>query len=135
MDSFYVIVLTVAIIFLIAILAYVGVKMTDRKSNNTVYPPVAQACPDYWVQVPDPSNKNNVICAIPPSSQANSGNSNSGKSLSATDTYGMNNPVSGAVNFSNGSWAANGNTATCNQKTWANKYNIQWDGISNYNSC
>jgi hypothetical protein len=123
MDSFYVIVLSIASLLLIIILTYIGVKMTDKSSNVSVYPPSSQPCPDYWLQS---SNAAFPGCVIPPATQANT------KPFKSTNTYGMNNNI---INFDDPAWATNGKTKLCNQKDWANKYNIQWDGVSNYNNC
>lgn len=124
MDSFYVIVLTVALFLLIVILTYIGIQMTNRSSNVSVYPPSAQPCPDYWLQSLDPTKPG---CIIPPVGQTNTSGT-----LGKDNTPGFNNNV---VNFSDPKWSNNGATSTCYQKDWANKNSIQWDGISNFNGC
>jgi hypothetical protein len=120
MDSFYVIVLTVAALILIIVLTYIGVKMTDKSSNLSVYPPFTQPCPDYWVQ-----SAGTKMCSIPPANKKNSKNFGS-------DTHGMS---GGIIDFGNNGWERNGKSKLCNQKDWANKNDIQWDGVSNYNGC
>jgi hypothetical protein len=35
-----------------------------------------------------------------------------------------------SIDFSNSEWKG-----TCGKKKWANENNIDWDGVSNYNSC
>jgi hypothetical protein len=39
------------------------------------------------------------------------------------------------INFNDTRWSSGGKISVCAQKDWANKYNIMWDGVSNYNSC
>jgi len=124
MDSFYTIVLTIALFLLIIILTYVGIQMTNRTSNVSVYPPSAQPCPDYWLQSADPTKPG---CVIPPVGQKNTSGT-----LGSENTPGFKNNV---INFNDPKWSDNGATATCNQSTWASKNGIQWDGVSNYNGC
>jgi hypothetical protein len=97
--------------------------MSNKKTDVSVYPPSSQPCPDYWLQSADP---NTPGCVIPPNTNPNT------KVFNKSDTYAMNNNI---INFDDISWASNGKTKLCNQKDWANRYNIQWDGVSNYNSC
>lgn len=138
-DYFYVIVLSVAIVLLIVILTYVGIVMTYYKSNSAkVYPPVANTCPDYWKVSSDGSG-----CIIP------------------IDAYSKNYSLKLMDDIHNGVvpnnafsviWSEtdmsmirlddtklgtyNGATnKNCGHKNWANYYNIEWDGVSNYNNC
>lgn len=128
MEAFYLIVITIAIILLIVILTYIGVKMTNKSSNVSVYPPTTQKCPDYWVQSDDATNN---ICVVPPTPGSNTG------TFTNADTYGLGTLSNGSktINFSDAGWSNASGTTTCNQKKWANKHNIQWDGVSNYNAC
>jgi hypothetical protein len=32
-------------------------------------------------------------------------------------------------------WSADGKSARCAKKAWANRFGFTWDGVSNYNSC
>jgi hypothetical protein len=146
MDVFYIIVLTVAVCLLIAILAYIGVKMSNKSSNVSVYPPTALPCPDYWSQTTDTSG--NTICVIPPYVAAGSAGpipSNTGKIYndSGSNTLNSAKPAvpgyttknGNVINFSDPAWAASGKNSICSQKQWANTNLVQWDGISNYGNC
>jgi hypothetical protein len=124
MDSFYTIVLTIALFLLIVILTYVGIQMSNKSSNISVYPPAAQPCPDYWLQSADPTKPG---CVIPPVGQTNTSST-----FSNVNTPGFSGNI---INFNDPSWSRNGATATCNQSTWASKNGIQWDGVSNFNGC
>jgi len=119
MDSFYIIVLVVAIVLLILILVLISLLMRNSTGSGT-FPPVANTCPDYWDYNNDP---NNPVCQM---SDLNKGILNtipigygSGKNLTMSDTI----------------WTSGGLTPNCGKNVWANANNIQWDGISNYNSC
>jgi hypothetical protein len=122
MDAFYVIVLSVAVLLLILILTYIGVKMTDKSSNLSVYPPASQSCPDYWTQIAGTKK-----CSIP-------NNRKNAQMISNNDpsTRGM---TGNTIDFDDAGWENNGKTKLCNQKEWAIKNRIQWDGVSNYNGC
>jgi hypothetical protein len=39
------------------------------------------------------------------------------------------------IDFSDPGWSANGKSATCSQKAWAQTNSITWDGVTNYNRC
>ena len=135
MDSFYTIVLSVAIIILIALLTYVGIQITDKKNSLSHYPNSSRECPDYWQVGSDGKS-----CIIPNSKAKNVGsiyNENGTLLLNSpgqSTTKGLSSDRS-AINFSDSSWTSGGEGVTCGVKTWANKYGIEFDGISNYNGC
>ena len=128
------IVLAIAVVVLIIILTAIGLGLRNLK-NKVVYPPIANQCPDYWEVASD-----NKSCRIPVDSLMNTGtivNRNTmrvsfdGPFPSYPAGYDSSN---NSIDFTNAGWSAN-NSATCNKQTWANKYKVVWDGISNYNSC
>lgn len=126
MDSFFKIVLVVAFVALIITLTIVGYLMS-QSTSGVRFPPVAAKCPDYWK-----AGSGSGICSIPASYD-----NNVGSIFNNFDAFGKNTPgISGQTNidFSDSGWSKNG-SAICGQKTWANTYGIQWDGVSNYNSC
>jgi len=127
MESFYIIVLIIAIVCLIIILTVFGILL-KRNNTNTQFPPSYSLCPDYWTI--DGSN-----CVIPKGTNA----VNTGYPTPVTDFTTTNGYVSvndnGEINFNDPSWSSNGLSATCNQKKWANANGILWSGISNYNGC
>lgn len=143
MEAFYKITILVMIVFLILILTVIGILMA-KKSNNLVYPPVANQCPDFWTFdgsnciVPnkgvykngdttiykDDPDANNVLNGLSSVTVINSENTPGFK------VERKNNQAQLKINFNDSGWAG-----TCGQKQWANKNNIVWDGISNYNTC
>jgi hypothetical protein len=138
MDYFYVIVLTILIVLLIIILSYYGVVIQQSVNKNRAYPPKPPAtCPDFWNIAADGS------CNIPKSDSKNIGSIYNNNSLILTNTLGTrgytagysNVGNTGTVNFADPGWSSGGVNATCNQRKWANSFNIMWDGVSNYNGC
>jgi len=135
MDIFYTIVISVAVIFLILILTYLGIVMSYTKPGYT-YPPTKQDCPDYWV-----FDSSNNVCIVP--SGSNSKNTSgifntANKSSLTSSTPGLStNSVTGiaSIDFTNSGWASKGVSAICAQKNWAIQNNILWDGVTNYNNC
>ena len=108
MDSYYLTVGVIAIVILISILTYLGIKMSSM-SSEVPWPPATGDCPDYWNF--DTSGNNCVA------STKNIGSLSKGYSFSPT-----------TISY-------NGMTSNCSLKKWANENSVIWDGISNYNQC
>jgi hypothetical protein len=125
MDIFYVIVLSVAVVLLIIILTFIGIKMANNKTTEGTnsFPPQYATCPDYW-QV-----NSDGTCAIPASGGRNYGSINPNN----PSPVGYDSSKK-SINFNASGWAATG-TSICNQKAWANSNGVTWDGVSNYNGC
>lgn len=130
MDLFYIIVSSILIVFLIIILSYYGIVLQKRVKESKEYPPQPPStCPDYWqVNV-------NGKCTIPASGFKNTGSiygSNGQITLNTNSTYGYSD---GAIDFNGNLWSSGGANSVCNIRNWANKNNIVWDGVTNYNGC
>lgn len=143
MPSFYLIAVIVAVIFLIICLTVVGILMKYQNAGQT-FPPAAQSCPDGWkidlcgncgVNVTNSLNKGRLgaITGVDLSSNSPYFNSYTFPSTYANPGQNRTNLVGDiSINFSlpNATWTI------CQQKNWANRYGIEWDGVSNYNgSC
>jgi hypothetical protein len=133
MDYFYIIVSAVAVIALIVLLTIVGIGLRKRsKSKDNAWPPYETTCPDYW-KVDKSDTK---YCVIP---DAISNYRNAGTIYK--DDGGLNvvdrsfNEVRGydsnglRINFADPYYTA------CNKQNWAKRWNVYWDGYTNYNSC
>jgi hypothetical protein len=146
MELFYIIIPVFAIIFIIILLTIVGVAMRYQ-DKGTVFPPVANDCPDFWTVASDGTS-----CAIPAKDKKNVGsmykpptdapNDDSIKlksSSSANNAFPIYTPgttdTPSTINFKDETWNAQGLTTVCAKKKWANNWGINWDGITNYNSC
>ena len=128
METFYLIVLSVAIILLIIILAYIGVYGMNEKSKSA-FPPVKYDCPDYW-------QKNGDGECVIPTSGPNMGTLDPnfiGDAPNKSEIIGINSNED-AINFEDPTWSASG-SSRCAQKKWANDNGIVWDTVSNYNQC
>lgn len=133
MDYFYLVTLIVAGILLILGLTYVGIRLGQQYSKgieDAVFPPVSKTCPDRWGSEKDGEK---VLCKIPGATDINSGVSPDDYK-DRTITHGLNASMN-AIDFNDEEWAKTGVSNTCALKKWANTYNIQWDGITNYNGC
>jgi hypothetical protein len=141
METFYIIVLSIATTLLILILTYFGIILRNKSKTTAAYPPKPpNTCPDYWAiaadgkscSLPDPKN--------PGSKNVGStyGPDNTTVNLNKTNTpgYGLTGYLSTpSVNFADQGWTAGGKASACTQKSWANSYGVMWDGVSNYNGC
>ena len=152
MDSFYNIVLIVAVILFILVLTYIGILLAEKKLTGEVaanYPPVQNSCPDNWeakIHV-DENDVEKTYCKVPTDSMKNIGtildkSKTSSDKNNAETTIGYNaslfsdgDNVEPVIDFESHLWLTQGKTADCAKKAWADTYDIQWDGISNYNQC
>ena len=114
MDSFYLIVVAIAVFILILCLTGVGILMGYQNANLT-FPPSANTCPDGWTAT-------GTTCAPPTDDK---GNSVSILGVTAAQGYDQ---KFNKIYMSK--W-----TDKCEKKKWANMYGINWDGISNYTKC
>lgn len=133
--DFYGIVLTVAAIVFLLLLTLLGV-LISRSSTSTVFPPTMSTCPDYW----EVDLSGNCQYPLSGSNQGHLGIV-SDKALHdkppfATFNNGTNKAQGWYFNPKDTKWTGiAGKTSVCSQRDWAVKYNIVWDGVSNYNAC
>jgi hypothetical protein len=136
MDTFQITVLIVAAVLLILIFATVGI-LSKYAAFDKVFPPIANTCPDYWTV--DMSGN----CRLPLKNGSNSGTVYTGDTInltankddeSKTYTPGYNSDRS-FINFTDPLWGTLGKNPVCAKKNWAATNTLQWDGITNYNSC
>jgi len=133
MDFFYVSVITSAIVLLIIILTYVGLKIGSEKGSNVAFPPSMSDCPDYW-QMDLCGN-----CIVPSNGSKNSGNLYDSKTkaltLNSSNTVGFGKVGSNnIINFNESGWAGS-NSAICTKRLWTSNNGIFWDGVTNHNKC
>jgi hypothetical protein len=120
MDPFYKTVVIVAIVMLILALIGLGVLMQEQ-DTKTEYPPQQSTCPDHWSSTGDNQCKINENSGGTELNVGNfTGNSDDYMSYSVVNSNKL-------VTFKS--------LLVCDKKKWANKYNIVWDGVSNYNQC
>lgn len=129
METFYLIVLTIAIVLLIIILTYIGLYGL-KPDTKPAFPPVKYDCPDYWKKDP-----NGGGCVIPQPGEPNLGDIGTAISdfvLTNTNTPGYDN--NNVIDFEDSGWSANG-SSRCEQKKWAIEAGVVWDTVTNYNQC
>jgi hypothetical protein len=124
MDSFYMIVLSIALVFLIIALSFFGIMMS--KSNSTVvFPPTKNTCPDYWTTTQS-ADGTKTYCKP--------NGINTGEL--GMDSAPGRDAQTGAIDFSDAGWSSKYNkTNICALNTWTNKNKVSWDGVSNFNGC
>lgn len=127
METFYLIVLTIAIVLLIIILTYIGLYGL-RPDTKPAFPPVKYDCPDYWKK--DAATGG---CIIPKQGVPNLGDINAQNSDFKIDAPGYDN-VNNVIDFEDAGWSANG-SSRCEQKKWAIEAGVVWDTVTNYNQC
>jgi hypothetical protein len=114
MDTFYIIVLSVAVCLLILLLTFIGIKMAYNRRSSTDeknrFPPKYSTCPDHWTADTD-------------------GKCTPSGSLNVGSFTGL------SININDSDWGTAGVTKSCALKKWAAKNDISWDGISNFNAC
>lgn len=147
MESFYWIVLMIAVVFMIIGLT-ASAMMLQHQSAEEVFPKSHSPCPDGW-------KHDNGTCILHDQSSTDSSdhilatthnnfNSTVGLDIASYNT----NPTSltdKVVDVGGSSYAAGANSYSkfvfksdatrCQKKEWANHHGIKWDGITNYNNC
>jgi hypothetical protein len=118
-DSFYLIVLSVAIFILIVALGFVG-WMLSRQNDQVKFPSITTTCPDFW-KIDDKGN-----CVRP-----SEGNFNRGTTLTK-EVPGHNIDL---LSFNPGSAWGSGDAAICKKKKWADNSGVKWDTVTNVNFC
>ena len=147
MDVFYTVVVIIAVIIMILALTYIGILISQKTigANIVGYPPIATTCPDNWEAME--TTAGNIVCKIPTTEMKNVGALYDTNNVLVTgitgDTTNNTSPTSGYgtqgddkyIDFNDPLWSSTTEITTCAKKTWADTYNIQWDGVTNYTLC
>ena len=134
MEIFYIVVLSIATIFLIIILSSLGIVM-KAKNNSVPFPPSKNTCPDYWSIAPDSLEKD---AKCEPNERINRGKLFDGTSPAISDTKITKgyDSTTGVINFNDAGWSGfAGKSQQCAIHDWAVSNEISWDGVSNFNGC
>ena len=124
-SNFYTLVLTIAVVILIVVLAYLGWLMSKAKGSDE-FPKLRTSCPDLWRVENGPAGQ--VFCVQPTEQLAlNKGDDNTMEDAPGATTGKK-------FNTNDIGWASAGN-AVCGKQKWANAHGIQWDTVSNANFC
>jgi hypothetical protein len=119
MESFYFIILAIAVVILILVLAVIGWMMTQNV-NVQAFPGITNTCPDYWTITSDGK------CTRPDAGNRNRGNEDT-TTIKFSDTPG----VSGTTfDPTNSGWG----TDICKKKKWAQTFGVNWDTVTNSNT-
>lgn len=133
-DSFYLIILSVAVFILILALGFSG-WMLSKQNDQIDFPNITATCPDFWT-IDETGN-----CVQP-----TVGNFNYGKDANIITsgyvklgTSGTPGPVPGkktdkSFDSKDTAWGS-GKEAICSKRKWATDNTIQWDTVTNVNFC
>lgn len=128
-DNFYMLVVSIAVVILILVLAFLGWTMSKHKDKTSF--PIQTTCPDYWQIENDPTTKK-AYCKQP----ADDTYMNYGESAASTSTLLPKDVFKdGKFDFTNSGWSAAGQSAVCAKKKWADTYKIKWDTVTNDVTC
>ena len=133
-DSFYLIILSVAVFILILALGFSGWMLSHQK-DPIDFPNITATCPDFW-----------AIDATGNCEQPTSPNFNYGKDANIIKsgyvklgTSGTPGPVPGkktdASFYSKDAAWGSGKDGVCNKRKWATDNSIKWDTVTNVNFC
>lgn len=123
MDNFYMIVVLIAVVILVLCLTGIGILMRYQNAGQQ-YPPTANTCPDGWTTIGTSCTSPDLATGITYGTDGTNGY------RETTTGTAPNVTRKATVNFSDGYW-----NDVCKKKKWANKYAINWDGVSNYTKC
>ena len=139
-DSFYLIILSVAVFILILALGFSGWMLSHQK-DQIDFPNITATCPDFWT-----ISQDGLYCEQPASASFNYGSSTilsnyvkigesskgnvPGKPTAAVvDKHTIN-----SFDSKHADWGS-GKEAICNKRKWATENKIQWDTVTNVNFC
>lgn len=123
MFSFYTIVIIIAIIILVLALTAVGITLASNK-NNKPFPEYQNTCPDFWTLDGNVCKPNEINIPL------------ASKIADAAKHPGVNANVTGttasiiSIDLNEDNWVG-----ICDKASWAKKYGILWDGVTNNNTC
>jgi hypothetical protein len=120
MESFYLIVLTIAIIILIISLGTIGMLM-DQGNKTGPFPPISLKCPDGWKETSTTSVTGDISYTC--------SSSTLGRNLLPGNGITVTNGSDNTLSYNDKS------TTICQKHKFAQRNNLIWDGVSNYNSC
>ena len=118
-DRFYWIVVLIAVVLLVLCLTGIGILMRYQNAGQA-FPPTPNTCPDGWTTI-------GTKCTAPTTFLTNNPVTNN---TLATVTTAQGFDGTSAIDFGNANWAN-----ICTKRTWANKFSLNWDGVTNYTKC
>lgn len=145
MDSFYWIVLAIAVVFLIIGLTATGM-MLRHEDEEAVFPKSHAPCPDGWKQKGGKcylkDNRTDANAGLEFANTFDSKNYGTdqgsdykyletmpaGLELMDTNETKLDQTDYGYITFKS-------DATICQKKAWADHHKIRWDGITNYNNC
>ena len=133
METFHKVVIGIALVVLIVLLVVVGVLLNKNK-ENTVYPPSATKCPDYWMEVEDGCQMGTINVGDPTlvNPQGSSGVVNFDDNTKDNYFTKTGEPANW-FNPKNETYTEY--SEICAKQAWAMDNKVKWDGIKNYNGC
>lgn len=140
MDYFYTIVLVIAVILMIIGLT-VCAMLIRHQDKDEEYPKTHGPCPDKWTVNGDGSCvlpyvvDNNGTTVLGDNSNTNAVVFKDAKEANIGTFTNTSTDPDITRDANNRSLTFNPAFTRCDKKYWANQYNIQWDGVSNYNNC
>lgn len=124
MDSFYTIVVCVALALLVLFLIVMGI-MLQKQDDDKPFPAYETECPDGW-------EVNNGTCVVPATTHPNYPKNNVMDTYSGADKLYTSDfdpiAVGAGLTFNTGA-------SKCDKQKWTSATQVTWDGISNYNKC
>ena len=144
METFYIIVLSVAIVFLILSLTSFGILLKKAKSVYT-YPKNPPNCPDYWTVVPvlgttgsDGTSTITYKCRVPENVLSEEKYKTYYNGTKTINDYVTTDSSYSYITFTGDDWE--GTKGACNKYKWAttngwvldsSANKIKWDGVTN----
>jgi len=121
MDSFYFIILAIAIVILILMLSVIGWMMTKNVESQK-FPGITMTCPDYWT-----INETGKCVRPTGVNDRNRGTWDRSKTDDFKEAYDS---LTDAFDPNAAVWSASGDPI-CTKKKWAQTYGVNWDTVTN----
>ena len=143
MDSFYWIVLAIAVVFLIIGLTAVSM-MLRHEDTEAVFPKSHAPCPDGWKEkggkcyLKDDRGSIDFPVAFDSMNYGTQVGNDYDYLESSMPSGITKEQIMGAIDLdqnTHGFITFNPDATRCQKKAWADHHKIKWDGITNYNNC
>jgi hypothetical protein len=110
--------------------------MIKKDVRSQAFPPVSQQCPDGWTYGEIKGGTGNSVITAKTCTSASS-NLGTASGTAMRNLFPNRGDITQTGNFKTNGWGISmkPGVTVCQQRNWAKRNGVSWDGVSNYNGC